>query len=143
MPRTIQVALGSACLLVLLGALSTAVWLADAFAAGAGSRWASAALGGYSGAFERTTSPLFLVAAAAVPVVLGRDARRVRVVVQLALLATITLGILALGLTGSAARALRLDAELVASLVAPALLGLLAWSLTRPSAREWLSARRS
>jgi hypothetical protein len=139
MPRSIQVAIGSACLLALLGALSAAVWIADAVAGGAGTRWASAALGGYSGAFGRTTSPLFLAAAAVVPVVLGRDARKVRVVVQLALLATITLGMMALGFTGSAARTLRLDAELVASLFAPAMLGLMAWSLTRPSAREWFS----
>lgn len=141
MPRTIQVAIAASCLLALVGALSAAVWLGDAVAGGAGSRWASAALGAYRGAFERTTSPLFLAAAAAIPIVLGRDPRKVRFVVQLALLATITLGMMALGLTGAASRALRLDAELVASLLAPAALGLMAWSLTCPSAREWFARR--
>jgi hypothetical protein len=140
MPRSIRVAIASACLIALLGAVSTAIWIADAAAGGAGSRWVSSALHGHAEAFHRAGSPLYLAAIAVVPIVLRRDVGKVRVAVQLALLATITLGIYALGLFGPAQRSLRLDADVAAMLLAPAALGLLAFSLSRPSARAWLAS---
>jgi hypothetical protein len=141
MPRSVQVAVGCACLVALLGAVSAAVWIADVAAGGLGSRWVSGALDGYAGAFQRAASPLYLAAIAIVPIALRRDARRVRVAVQLVLLATITLGVYATGLFGPALTSRRLDAELAAMLLAPAVLGLLAFSLTRQSAREWFAGR--
>jgi hypothetical protein len=140
MPRSVQVAIASACLVALLGAVSAAVWVADAAAGGWASRWVSTALHGDAGAFQRAASPLYVAAIAIVPIVLGRDVRKVRVAVQLSLLATITLGIYALGLFGPAQRSLRLDADVAAMLLAPAALGLLAFSLSRPSARAWLAS---
>jgi hypothetical protein len=140
MPRSVRVAIGSACLIALFGALSAAIWIADAAAGGWASRWVSTALHGDAGAFQRAASPLYLAAVAVVPIVLRRDARKVRVTVQLALLATITLGVMALGLVGPTQTSLRLDAEHAVMLLAPALLGLMAWSLTRPSARAWFAS---
>lgn len=139
MPRSIQVAIGCACLIAFLGAVSAAIWIADAAAAGSGSRWLSTALPGHAGTFQRAASPLYLAAIAVVPIVLRRDARKVRVAVQLALLATITLGMFGLGIFGTALTSRSPD-ELVAMLLAPAVLGLLAWSLTRPSARAWFAS---
>ncbi|HEY6002791.1 MAG TPA: hypothetical protein VIV57_07935 [Anaeromyxobacter sp.] len=140
MPRSVRVAIASACLVALLGAVSTAIWIADAAAGGWASRWLSTVLRGNADAFQRAVSPLYLAAIAVVPIALRRDARKVRVAVQLALLATITLGISALGLFGPALTSLRLDAELAAMLAAPAMLGLMAWSLSRPSARAWFAS---
>jgi hypothetical protein len=140
MPRSVRVAIACACLIALLGAVSTAIWIADAAAGGWASRWVSSALHGDAVAFQRAASPLYLAAIAVVPIALRRDPRKVRVAVQLALLATITLGIYALGLFGPALTSRRLDAELAAMLLAPAVLGLMAWSLSRPSARAWFAS---
>jgi hypothetical protein len=140
MPRSVRVAIASACLIALLGAVSTAIWIADAAAGGWASRWVSTALHGDAAAFQRAASPLYLAAIAVVPIVLRRDARKVRVAVQLALLATITLGIYALGLSRPALASRHLNTELAVMLLAPAALGSLAWSLSRPSAREWLAS---
>jgi hypothetical protein len=140
MPGSVRVAIASASLIALLGAASTAIWIADAAAGGSGSRWISTALHGDPEAFQRVASPLYLAAIAIVPIVLRRDARKVRAAVQLALLATITLGIYALGLFGPAPASRPLGAERAAMFLAPALLGLMAWSLSRPSARAWLAS---
>jgi hypothetical protein len=140
MPRSVRVAIASACLVALLGAVSAAIWVADAAAGGWASRWVSTALHGDAGAFQRAASPLYVAAIAIVPIVLGRDVRKVRVAVQLALLATITLGIYALGLFGPGLTSRRLDAELAVMLFVPAMLGLVVWSLSRPSARAWLAS---
>lgn len=140
MPRSVRVAIASACLIASIGAVSTAIWIADAAAGGSASRWLSTTLPDHASAFQRAASPLYLAAIAVVPIVLRRDARKIRVAVQLALLATITLGIYALGLFGPALTSRRLDAELAVMLLAPAVLGLLAWSLSRPSARAWLAS---
>jgi hypothetical protein len=142
MPRSVRVAIASACLVASIGAMSTAIWIADAVAGGSGSRWISSTFRGEVGTFHRAASPLFLAALAVIPIALRRDAAKVRIAVQLTLLATITLGISALGLFGVPVTSRRLDAELAAMLLAPVLLGLLAWSLSRPSARAWFASAR-
>jgi hypothetical protein len=140
MPRSVRVAIGSACLLAVIGAASTAIWIADATGGGRATGWVTTALGGNAGGLQRAASPLFLAALAVVPIALRRDAGKVRVAIQLALLATITLTVSALGLFGPALTSRRFGGELAAMLVAPAVLGLMAWSLSRPSARAWFAS---
>lgn len=139
MPRSIRVAIGTACLIALVGAVSTASWLADAVADGAGTRWLSTTLHVHEGVL-RSVSPLYLLAIAVVPIALRRDARKGRIALHLSLLATITLGVMASGALGSAVQGRHLDAALAATLVIPGLIGLLALSLSRPSAKAWFAS---
>jgi len=133
-------AIGTACLIALLGAVSAAIWIADAAAGGWATRWLSTALHVHESTFQRAASPLYLVAIAIVPIALRRDARQARTALHLTLLAAITLGVMTFGLSGSAAALRRPDAGLAAMLLVLALIGLLAWSLSRPSARAWFAS---
>jgi hypothetical protein len=143
MPRSLRLAVATACVLACLGAVSAAAWIADASGGGRGTRWLATALRVDEGAVRRAASPLYLAAIAVVPIVLRRDARKATIAFQLALLATITLGVMALGLAGGGEQALRLDAGRAGMLLAVGLFGLLAWSLSRPSARAWLESGRA
>ncbi len=134
MPSSVRVAVAVACLLACLGAASAAVWIAQA--AGA-TRWLTSALDLDAATLGSAGSPLYLAALAVVPIALRRDGRKARVAFQLALLATITLGVMTLGLVGTALSARRLDRDLAAMLLVWALVGLLAAALSRPSARAW------
>lgn len=142
MPGSVRIAIATACALALLGAVSAALWIGDATAAGGATRWLSGALHVKEGALRGAASPLYLAAIAVVPIVLRRDARKVRVAFQLALLAGITLGMMVLGFSGSAVQRRDVDAGLAAMLGVLALIGLLAWSLSRPSARVWFASGR-
>src|SRR5512140_567861 len=139
MPRSVQAAIGLACVLGLLGVASAALWIADATAGGAGTRWLSAALH-VQGDATRAASPLYLLAFAVVPIALRRNAGQARIAFRLALLASITLTVMEFGLAGTALQARRVDAGLAGMLVVLALIALLALSLSRPSAREWFGA---
>jgi hypothetical protein len=140
MPSSVRLAIGVACVLGLLGVLSTAVWIADAAAGGAGTRWLSAALHVGENDVGRAATPLYLLAFAVVPIALRRDGRKARIAFQLALLATVTLAVMASGLTGTAVEARRVDAGFAAMLVALALMAVLAGSLSRPSAKAWFGS---
>jgi hypothetical protein len=142
MPRSVRLAVGLACALGLIGAASTAVWIADALADGAATRWLSIALDLRGDAVALAASPLYLVAFAMVPIALRRDGSKARVAFQLALLASITLGVMASGLVSTALAARRLDGALAGMLVVLALVALLAGSLSRPSARAWFAPAR-
>lgn len=143
MPRSVRVAILASSLIALVGAGSAAIWIADAAATGAGTAWLSSlSLAPWAAnAMERAGSPLYLLAVAIVPIVARRDARSVRIAFQLALLAAIALGVTASGLVGASVASRRLDPGLAAMLLVLALIGLLAASLSRPSARAWFASR--
>lgn len=139
MPRSVRLAVGLACALGLIGAASTAVWMADALADGAATRWLSTALGLRVEAAGVAASPLYLIAFAIVPIALRRDGSKARIAFQLALLASVTLAVMASGLVSAAVAARRLDAGLAGMLFVLALVALLAGSLSHPSARAWFA----
>jgi hypothetical protein len=138
MPLSIRAALVLAFAVALVGAVSASAWIADAWGDGAAAR-SLAALPVLALALERAGSPLYLLAAAVVPIVLRRDARLARVAFQLSLLAAITLTAMASGLGSPGG--LRVDAGLAAMLVVAGLVGGLAFALSRPSARAWFGSR--
>jgi hypothetical protein len=140
MPRSVQVAVGASCALGLIGLLSSALLIADMAAAGTGTRWLSAALPFRADGVLRAASPLYLAALVVLPIVLRRDGRKARIAFQLALLATITLGVMTLGLTGTGIALGDLGAQSAPMFAVLALLALLAGSLSRPSAREWFGS---
>lgn len=137
MPPSIRLALGAAFLVAAVGALSTALWLADTWGGGAGTRWLST-LPAAAAALDRAGSPLLLLAVVAIPVVLQRDAGKARIVSQLGLLGAITLAVMALGFGSTGP--VRLDAGLAGMLAVSGLLATLALALQRPAAREWLAS---
>lgn len=139
MPGSLRLAIATACVLAFVGAVSAATWIADAGADGRATRWLATALRIDEGAFRRAASPLYLAAIAVVPIVRRRDGRKATIAFQLALLATITLGVMALGLAGDG-QAGRVDAGRAGMLAAAGLFGLLAWSLSRPSAKAWFAS---
>jgi ubiquinone biosynthesis protein UbiJ len=138
MPLSVRAALVLAFVVALVGAVSASSWIADAWGDGAATR-SLAALPGLALALERAGSPLYLLAAAVVPIVLRRDARLARIAFQLSLLAAITLAAMASGLASPGG--LRVDAGLAAMLALAALVGGLAFALSRPSARAWFGSR--
>jgi hypothetical protein len=139
MPRTVRVAIGAACFVAFLGAVSAAIWIADAAAGGSATRWVSSALGIRESSL-RVVSPLYLAAIAIVPIAVRRDAPKARVASQLCLLAAITLAVTFFGMSGSPVSFREVDATLAAALLVVALVSLVAWSLSRPSAMAWFAS---
>jgi hypothetical protein len=146
MPRSVRIAVVTSCVLGLLGILSIAVWAIDIFADDFATEWLSAA-GRGGGSLRFLITPLFGVALLVPGMVRRRDAPGRELAHQLALLVALLLGLPALLVSGVAAFTRHLDAGVAGVLGAFGLAVALAWSLSRPSAREWFAenpeARRS
>ncbi|HEY6001479.1 MAG TPA: hypothetical protein VIV57_01315 [Anaeromyxobacter sp.] len=139
MPRSVRVAIATSWALGLLGILSFAVWAVDLFGDDVATRWLSAA-GRGGGSLRFLFSPLFGVALLVPGMVRRRDAPGGALAYQLALLVSVLLGLPALLASGVAALTRHLDAGVAGVLGAFGLAVVLAWSLSRPSAREWFTA---
>jgi hypothetical protein len=141
MPRSVRVAVVTSCALGVLGVLSIAVWTIDIFADDVATRWLSAA-GRGGGSLRFLFTPLFGVALLVPRMVRRRDAPGRELAHQLALLVSLLLGFPALLASAVAALTRRLDAGVAGMIAVFWLAVLLAWSLSRPSARAWFAATR-
>lgn len=134
MPPTVRVAVVASCILTLLGGVAFALWMSHLLAGDS----ACAALGlcGAQGLLSIGAM------AAVVPVAaVRRDARLREAIFQGALLVALLVGFVAL-----AALALGLSSGLDATLAVPVVMfvlaAVLAWALSRPSAKAWFTSGR-
>ncbi len=137
MPRSVRLAIAASSLLVLVGLLSTAIVVSDVADHDAAIRWLSAALGTREGVLRLLFTPLYLSAAVVVRAALRRDERTRETAFQVALFAAVLLGFVALGMSIVASLARRVDGGDALTLLVFGLASLLAWSLSRPSAKAW------
>ena len=133
MPRSVRVAVATACAVALLGVAAIVVWAVDLLTDDS----VTAALG--TRAFGSLINPLFVLAAMVPKAALERDERLRQLSFQFALLAAMLLGFIALvALVAALMRGA--DANFVVSWSVFALAVVLASSLSRPSAKAWFSA---
>lgn len=139
MPRSVRIAIVASCVLGALGVLSIAVWTIDLLDDDVATRWLSAA-GRGGGSLRFLFTPLFGVALLVPGMVRRRDAPGRELAFQLAMLVSLLLGLPALLASVVAALMRRVDAGVAGMLAAFGLAAVLAWSLSRPSARAWFAA---
>jgi hypothetical protein len=133
MPRSVRVAVVTACVVALLGIASIVVWAVDLLTDDS----ITSALG--TRAFGSLISPLFVLAAIVPKAALKRDERLRELSFQFALLAAMLLGFVALvALVAAFMRGV--NANSVVSWSVFALAVVLASSLSRPSAKAWFSS---
>lgn len=129
--------IAASCVLSLLGLVSIAIWTIDLLSDDSASRWVGAALGVGYGSLRSLFTPLYTLALIILPAALRRDARRRELAFQFALLTALLLGFMALFVSVLAVVQHRIDAGFAGSVVAFGLAVVLAWSLSRPSAKAW------
>ncbi len=133
MPRSVRVAVATACVVALLCVASIVIWAADLVTRDS----VTAALG--TRAFGSLVSPLFMMAATVPMAAVRRDGRLRELSFHFALFAAMLLGFAALA-TLVVAFIRGVDANFVVSwgVFIPAVV--LASSLSRPSAKAWFSS---
>lgn len=140
MPRSVRVTVATASLLAIIGLLSTALVVADVADHDAAIEWVSAALGTRESIVRLLFTPLYLSAFVVVRAARRRDGRTHEIALPVTVFVAVSLGFLSLGMSIVATVDSNVDGGDVIMLLIFALASLLAWSLSRPSAKEWFYA---
>ncbi len=132
MPRSVRVAVVTACVVALFGVAAVAIWAVDLFTGGAASAGLGTTFGSLVGYLALPAGTIPLAA-------MRRDGRLRALSFQVALLAAMLLGFVALAEL-VIAFVVGVSADSVIILIAFALSVVLASSLSRPSAKAWFTA---
>ncbi len=139
MPRSVRIAIVTSCVFAVLGVLSVPVWTIDVLRDSAATWWLSGALG-VRDVRLLLFNPMYAQAFVVVLASVRRDARTRELAFQLALLGALLLGFVAAAVSIAAAVQRRFDAEFTGTLGIFGSASLLAWALSRPSAKAWFAA---
>lgn len=142
MPQSVRLTIATASLLAVVGLVSTVLVIADVADHDAAIRWVTSALGAREGVVRLLFTPLYLSAFVVVRAALRRDGRTREIALPVAVFTAVSLGFLCLGMSIVASIDENVDGGDVGMLLVFALAALLAWSLSRPSAKQWFDAAR-
>lgn len=140
MPQSVRLTIATASLLAVIGLVSTALVIADVADHDAAIRWVTAALGTREGVVRLLFTPLYLSGFIVVRAALRRDGRTREIALPVAVFTAVSLGFLCLGMSIVASVDSAVNGGDVGMLFVFVLASLLAWSLSRPSAKEWFDA---
>ncbi len=133
-PRTVRVAVATSCVIALLGVVSIAVSIGDLLSGGSVRPWLGVRNTGL------LLSPLYASALALPLAAVRRDGRVRELSFHLALFAALLVGLVALFTLVLAALMGRVDARVGEAFFVFALAVVVAWSLSRPSAKAWFTS---